>query len=241
MFSIREVPQASTSFSPFELLYGRQPRGLLDLAKEAWEQQPSPHWTLVEHVEEVQERMATLWPLVREHMAAAQAVQAHVYNRRAQPREFAPGDRVLMLVPTMECKFLAKWHGPYEVIEKVGEVNYRIRQPGRRPPEKVYHVNLLKKWVARDVLCSFPPPQGPAKTEPVEVPIGEQLSKSQRQDVMELVERHRDVFSEAGRTDLIQHHIISEPGKKGKAATIPDTGGQKRSSPTGGWATRNSS
>ncbi|KAJ8381108.1 hypothetical protein SKAU_G00018860 [Synaphobranchus kaupii] len=186
--------------------------------------------------------MATLWPLVREHMAAAQGAQARVYNRRAQPREFAPGGRVLVLVPTMECKFLAKWHGPYEVIEKVGEVNYRIRQPGRRPPETVYHVNLLKKWVARDVLCSFPPPQGPAKTEPVEVPIGEQLSKSQHQDMMELVECHRDVFStEAGRTDLIQHHIITEPGKKvklrpkkGKAATIPDTGGQKRSSPTGG-------
>ncbi|KAJ8375046.1 hypothetical protein SKAU_G00056260 [Synaphobranchus kaupii] len=139
-------------------------------------------------------------------------------GRTGCPRpRLQPGDRVLVLVPTMECKFLAKWHGPYEVIEKVVEVNYRIRQPGRRPPEKVYHVNLLKKWVARDVLCSFPPPQGPAKMEPVEVPIGEQLSKSQRQDVTELVERHRDVFStEAGRTALIQHHIITEPGKKVK-------------------------
>ncbi|KAK5901327.1 hypothetical protein CgunFtcFv8_026212 [Champsocephalus gunnari] len=43
LFSIREVPQASTGFSPFELLYGRQPRGLLDIAKEAWEEQPRPH------------------------------------------------------------------------------------------------------------------------------------------------------------------------------------------------------
>jgi len=33
----------STGFSPFELSYGRQPRGLLDIAKEAWEEQPSPH------------------------------------------------------------------------------------------------------------------------------------------------------------------------------------------------------
>ena len=81
MFSIREVPQASTGFSPFELLYGRRPRGLLDVAKEAWEHQPSPHRTMVEHVEEVRERMATLWPLVREHMADAQAAQARVYNR----------------------------------------------------------------------------------------------------------------------------------------------------------------
>uniref|UniRef100_A0A9J7XPR1 Gypsy retrotransposon integrase-like protein 1 n=1 Tax=Cyprinus carpio carpio TaxID=630221 RepID=A0A9J7XPR1_CYPCA len=40
LFGIREVPQASTGFTPFELLFGRQPRGLLDVAREAWEQQP---------------------------------------------------------------------------------------------------------------------------------------------------------------------------------------------------------
>lgn len=217
MFAIREVPQASTGFSPFELLYGRQPRGLLDLAKEAWEQQPSPHRTLVEHVEEVQERMATIWPVVREHMEAAQAAQARVYNRSAQPRVFGAGDRVLVLVPTSECKFLAKWHGPYEVIEKVGEVNYRIRQPGRRPPEKVYHINLLKKWVAREAVCAVSLPPGPSKTEAVVVPMGEQLSERQRQDLRELIDRHRDVFStEAGHTNLLEHHIITEPGKKVK-------------------------
>lgn len=37
MFAIREVPQTSTGFSPFELLYSHKHRGLLDLAKEAWE------------------------------------------------------------------------------------------------------------------------------------------------------------------------------------------------------------
>ncbi|KAL7870302.1 hypothetical protein SRHO_G00077990 [Serrasalmus rhombeus] len=37
LFGYREVPQASTGFSPFELLYGRQVRGPLDVLKEAWE------------------------------------------------------------------------------------------------------------------------------------------------------------------------------------------------------------
>ena len=34
LFAYREVPQASTGFSPFELLYGRDPRGPLDVLKE---------------------------------------------------------------------------------------------------------------------------------------------------------------------------------------------------------------
>lgn len=36
-FAIREVPHALTRFSPFELLYGRQPWGVLDLLREDWE------------------------------------------------------------------------------------------------------------------------------------------------------------------------------------------------------------
>jgi hypothetical protein len=56
------------------------------------------------------------------------------------------GDRVLVLIPMAESKFLATWHVPYEVIEKLGPVNYRIRQPGRRKPQQIYHMNLLKKW-----------------------------------------------------------------------------------------------
>ncbi|KAJ8369139.1 hypothetical protein SKAU_G00091670 [Synaphobranchus kaupii] len=161
--------------------------------------------------------MATIWPMVREHMVEAQTAQARVYNRGAQPREFTPGDKVLVLVPTSECKFLAKWNGPYEVIEKVGTVNYRVRQPRRRPPTKVSRINLLKKWVAREVLFSITPPQVAVKTEPVKVPMGEQLTPSQRQDLQNLVNRNRDVFSaEAGHTDLIQHRIVTEPGKRVK-------------------------
>ncbi len=35
LFAVREVTQASTGFSPFELLYSRQPRGVLDVIKES--------------------------------------------------------------------------------------------------------------------------------------------------------------------------------------------------------------
>lgn len=40
-------------------------------------------------------------------------------------RELKPGDRVLVLVSTVEWKFLAMWLGPFEVNEKVAEVNHK--------------------------------------------------------------------------------------------------------------------
>ncbi|KAJ8347570.1 hypothetical protein SKAU_G00261590 [Synaphobranchus kaupii] len=218
-------PRHPPGFPRLSCCTGDDPEGCWTWPKRLGEQQPSPHRTMVEHVEEVRERMATIWPMVREHMA--QTAQARVYNHGAQPREFAPGDKVLVLVPTSECKFLVKWNSPYEVIEKVGAVNYRVRQPGRRPPTKVYHINLLKKWVARKVLFSLTPPQVAVKTEPVQVPMGEQLTPSQRQDLQDLVNRNRDVFSaEAGHTDLIQHRIVTEPGKRVKLRPyrIPEAG-----------------
>ncbi|KAI2644530.1 Retrovirus-related Pol polyprotein from transposon 17.6 [Labeo rohita] len=136
LFRIREVPQASTGFTPFELLFGRQPRGLLDVAREAWEQQqPTPLRSVVEHVREM-----------REGIERAQWSQQRLYNRAAQPREFQPGDKVMVLAPTTACKFLATWQGPYTVIEQVGPVTYRLRQPSRRQEEQLHHVNLLKKW-----------------------------------------------------------------------------------------------
>lgn len=46
LFTICKVPQASLGFSPFELLHGRHPRGILDVVREDWEEgvqeQPFP-------------------------------------------------------------------------------------------------------------------------------------------------------------------------------------------------------
>ncbi|MGL4351520.1 MAG: hypothetical protein ACRCT2_13310 [Plesiomonas shigelloides] len=86
--------------------------------------------------------------MVREHKVEAQRAQKRVYDRPAQAQEFRPGEWVLVLVPAATSKFLATWKGPYSVIEKVGPVTYRLRQPGRRKEEKVYHINLLKRWIA---------------------------------------------------------------------------------------------
>ena len=50
LFAVREIPQASTGFSPFELLFGRKPLGVLDLVKENLETGPSTSKNEVQHV-----------------------------------------------------------------------------------------------------------------------------------------------------------------------------------------------
>ncbi|KAL1276794.1 hypothetical protein QQF64_036417 [Cirrhinus molitorella] len=208
LFGIREVPQASTGFTPFELLFGRQPRGLLDVAREAWEQQPAAYRSSFEHVRLMRERIDRVMPLVREHLTQAQQAQQRHYNRAAQPREFQPGDHVLLLVPNSACKFLATWQGPYTVTEKVGPVTYRVRQPGRRHPEQLYHVNLLKKWVGdRTQLAAL------AASSPVVVDIDPQLSAAQKTELQHLVGQFSDVFSPwPGQTNVIQHDIRTPAG-----------------------------
>uniref|UniRef100_A0A8C5QSI0 Gypsy retrotransposon integrase-like protein 1 n=3 Tax=Leptobrachium leishanense TaxID=445787 RepID=A0A8C5QSI0_9ANUR len=213
MFSIREVPQASTGFSPFELLYGRHPRGLLDVVKETWEQETTPYRSVVEHISQMQERMEAVIPLVREHMRKAQEAQRYSYNKNARLRVFQPGDRVLVLVPTVENKFLATWQGPYEIIDKVGDVTYKVSQPGRRKPEQIYHLNLLKPWKDREVLVAMRPSDLPL-TKP-EVNLSDTLSVHQKAEVNEFLRRNREVFSAIpGRTKIMTHDIITEPGKK---------------------------
>ena len=118
-----------------------------------------------------------------------------------------------MLIPTAECKFLAKWQGPYEVVDRVGEVNYRVRQPGRRKPTQLYHVNLLKQWrTGADPPAPAPLVLAAQRDTPV-VPMGEDLSPAQKQDLEEVVLQHQDVFSEVpGRTTVAQHDIKTAPG-----------------------------
>jgi hypothetical protein len=87
---------------------------------------------------------------------------------------------VLVLIPTAESTSLTTWHGPYEVIEKLGSVNYRVRQLGRQIPQQIYHVNLLKSWHERTALAMlWSGPRTP--TVPVVVLSKEDLDTAQKQ------------------------------------------------------------
>ena len=64
LFEYREVPQATTGFSPFELLYRRAVWGPLDKLKETWEAEESEE-SVVSYILSVQEKLARMMELVK--------------------------------------------------------------------------------------------------------------------------------------------------------------------------------
>lgn len=50
LLAYREVPQESTGFSPFKLLYGREVQRPLDILKEEWEASPRSDKSVVSHI-----------------------------------------------------------------------------------------------------------------------------------------------------------------------------------------------
>jgi len=154
LFAYREVPHDTTGFSPFELLYGREVRGPLDVLKDVWEANRKSDESVVSHILLVRERMEEMSEVVEENARAAQSRQKRWYDQTARERELEPDEEVLVLLPTSTNKLLAQWQGPYRVLRRMGKVNYEVLMPDKKRKRKVFHINMLKKWFP-PVVSSF--------------------------------------------------------------------------------------
>ena len=149
LFAYREVPQASTGFSPFELLYGFPVQGPLDLLKKSWEaKQPAPQGVL-SYVLQMRDRLEQYRAEAKHNLRKAQLNQKTWYDQKARHRVLQPGQKVMLLLPTSSNKLLAQWQGPFPVLRQVGPVTYEVSHPGKGKASQVYHINLLKEWKDR--------------------------------------------------------------------------------------------
>ena len=70
----------------------------------------------------------------------------HLYDRTARERSFKPGDKVLVLLPITGQPLKARYHGPYDILQKVSDVDYVVKTPDRRKPTQLCHINMLKAY-----------------------------------------------------------------------------------------------
>ena len=206
LFAYREVPQDSTGFSPYELLYGHSVRGPLDILRESWEASSRSNESVVSMVLSVRDKMSQMTELVERNLAKAQQRQKTWYDRNAQQREFQVGEQVIVLLPTSTNKLVAQWQGPYSVVRRIGKVNYRIDMQDRRKRYRVFHINMLRKWhvpastnywaeetvdVDREEVLTWKEQGDVGEDQPV---IGEQLSEVQRRQLEGLLKGYSDVM-----------------------------------------------
>ena len=108
LFAYREVPQASTGFSPFELLYGRSVRGPLDIVRDSWVAAKKTDESVVSHVLSIREKMEKMTDIVQENLQLAQTAQKKWYDRHAREQSFQTGEQVLLLLPSSTSKLMAQ-------------------------------------------------------------------------------------------------------------------------------------
>lgn len=148
LFAYREVPQETTNLSPFEMLYGRQPRGPLALVKQMVSGEVSDeNIDSYQYVVDLKDRLKDACDLASANTKLAQGKNKKSYDKSSKLRKLAKGDKVLLLLPDASNKLIMSWKGPFVVTDIVSPVNFKIDVNGQ---VKLFHINMLKRYETRE-------------------------------------------------------------------------------------------
>ena len=150
LFAYREIPQETTGFAPFELVYGSVPRGPLALVKDLW-LQPSLEQdtkTTYQYVIDLRKRIKSACHIAKKNTEKQMEKSKQRYDIKSKHRKLSVGDMVLLFLPCSNNKLTNEWKGPFPVIGIVpnSNVNYVIDINGKH---KTYHINMLQEYVTR--------------------------------------------------------------------------------------------
>ncbi|KAJ9536336.1 hypothetical protein OSB04_un000487 [Centaurea solstitialis] len=147
-FSYNNSWQSSIGMAPYEALYGRRcrtPTCWNDVGERVLEG-PELVQLTTEKVEIARQKMKE---------AQAQARQKSYADKRRRPIEFQPGDKVFLKVsPTrgvkrfgLKGKLSPRYIGPFEILERVGAVAYRLALPPQLSHiHNVFHVSSFRGY-----------------------------------------------------------------------------------------------
>jgi len=155
-FAINFADNASTGYSPFFLLYGQHPRVPGQLLYSQITAQTDGNFELCSHLH----LRHLLLNSAKRNIIAAQAKQKAQYDKNYKaPTPFQIGDFVYVSSHSWSiCKTDARWLGPYEVLERIGDLNYRLSLPSTFNTHPIFHTNKLKlAIVSGDSSAPIPP------------------------------------------------------------------------------------
>nr|GFA32830.1 retrotransposon protein, putative, Ty3-gypsy subclass [Tanacetum cinerariifolium] len=145
-FAYNNSWHASIKGAPFELLYGRKCRAPI-----CWNEVGERVIEGPKLVKVTNEKVA----IAREKLKEARSRQKSYADRHRRAVEFKPGDRVFLKVSPcrgvrrfgMKGKLSPRFIGPFEILDRVGEVSYRLALPLQLSHvHNVFHVSLLRGY-----------------------------------------------------------------------------------------------
>ncbi|XP_071906072.1 uncharacterized protein [Coffea arabica] len=130
-FAYNNSFHSSIQMAPYEALYGRKCRSPI-----CWDEvgeRKILDTTTVSWIEEANEKVK----LVRQRIQTAQSRQKSYADNRRKDLEFTVGD----------MKLQPRFVGPYKIIQRVGNVAYKLElPPSLSRIHNVFHVSMLKKY-----------------------------------------------------------------------------------------------
>jgi hypothetical protein len=145
-FSYNNCYQESLKISPFEALYGRQCNIPI-----SWNN-PIDRVTIGPYMlKEMEQKVVQ----IRQNMKIAQDRQKSYANRKRTLREFKAGDHVYLRARPSKislrmgacAKLPPRYCRPFEILDRVEPVGYRLALPPTMKRHNIFHVLLLKKYV----------------------------------------------------------------------------------------------
>ena len=147
-FAYNNSFQAIIGMAPYEALYGRKCRSPIHWHETGERRVLGPE--LVQKTEEAIQK-------IRQRMITAQSRQKSYADTRRRKLEFEVGDKVFLKVAPMKGimrfgkkgKLSLRFVGPYDVVERVGDVAYRLAlPPSLSNVHDVFHVSMLRKYIS---------------------------------------------------------------------------------------------
>ena len=226
LFAIRSVPNESLGLSPFQVVFGHNVRGPLDVLRESWEEANINPEDIGEWLSKTRGKLYSAWGMVRENLIKAQTKMKAMYDFKSKSRQFHKGDSVLVFLPVPGDPLHAKFMGPYTIEKKVNETNYVINTPDRRKKQWVCHINMLKQYFGRYVKPTLVTQKVSLWEEEKEVTqdlswpgsnsevLGnlnqklKHLDPVQRKELSDLILSFPSIFKDSpGRTNLLYHDV----------------------------------
>ncbi len=148
-FAYNTSRQDTTGRTPFYLMHGREAVLPIDVAIGI---NPNLLNGDEDPYEDVQLKLTRARAELEDKLRIVQEqAKARFDSKRSEPKEFMPGQKVLVYKPTRVVgraeKLLHRWHGPYEVLVQTTPVNYLVHLPGKKKPyTEIVHVERLKAF-----------------------------------------------------------------------------------------------